>query len=345
MEWDEAQNFPRPCGRAGGAGPHGHPVPEDRRGGHVGGRLLHLHRGARAGRPVGRAVGGRPQRPGGRRTSPCSAPRHKRRWVRPLAQGDMLGAWGLTEAGAGSDAAAMRTTATRTAGWAVGPKQFITNGHRRRRGRHGRHRSRGATAASRHSSSSGARQGWRPARRSTSSACGRATRARWSSRTAASRPTRGSARKARGSSTRCRCSTPAGSGLPRWRSASRRAPSRRRGYARERRQFGRAIGGFQAIQWKLADMATRIEAARLLVYRAAWLRDARADVARIVDGQAVRERDGRARGRRGRADSRRLRFREGLPGREVLRDVKLCTIGEGTSEIQRLVIARQLLGR
>ena len=67
-------------------------------------------------------------------------------------------------------------------------------------------------------------------------------------------------------------------------------------YALERQAFGKPISSFQAIQWKLADNATRIEAARLLTYRAAYLKDrGRADDARVVDGQAVRERDRRAR--------------------------------------------------
>ena len=84
-------------------------------------------------------------------------------------------------------------------------------------------------------------------------------------------------------------------------------------YAQERKAFGKTIGAFQAIQWKLADNATRIEAARLLTYRAAYLKDQRrADDARVVDGQAVCERDRGEGRRRLRADSRRLRVREGL---------------------------------
>ena len=102
-------------------------------------------------------------------------------------------------------------------------------------------------------------------------------------------------------------------------------------YAQERKAFGKTIASFQAIQWKLADAATRIEAARLLTYRAAYLKDrGAADDARVVDGEAVRERD-RGQGRRRlRADSRRLRLREGLSRpRNIFRDVKLTTIGEG----------------
>jgi alkylation response protein AidB-like acyl-CoA dehydrogenase len=117
-------------------------------------------------------------------------------------------------------------------------------------------------------------------------------------------------------------------------------------YARERKQFGRAISEFQAIQFKLADMATEIEAARLLVYRAATLADRggvritressmaklyASEVAVRVANECVQIHGGYG-------------FIKDYPAEKYYRDVKLCTIGEGTSEIQRLVIARQLLG-
>ena len=125
-------------------------------------------------------------------------------------------------------------------------------------------------------------------------------------------------------------------------------------YAKQRKQFGKAIGEFQAIQFKLADMATEIEAARLLTYQAAWLADQR----------LVRRNDDARDSRANRAwrnftperwrcawrtkpcrfmaatDSSRI-----IRRKNIYRDVKLCTIGEGTSEIQRLVIARQILGK
>ncbi|HEV2490997.1 MAG TPA: acyl-CoA dehydrogenase [Candidatus Acidoferrales bacterium] len=124
-------------------------------------------------------------------------------------------------------------------------------------------------------------------------------------------------------------------------------------YAKQRKQFGKTIGEFQAIQFKLADMATEIEAARLLVWKAAWLADrARRDggevvkftressmaklfaseVAVRVANEAVQIFGGYG-------------FVKDYPAEKYYRDVKLCTIGEGTSEIQRLVIARQLLGK
>lgn len=115
-------------------------------------------------------------------------------------------------------------------------------------------------------------------------------------------------------------------------------------YSRERKQFGRKISEFQAIQWKLADMATEIDAARLLTMRAAWLKDHHkkttlessmaklfsSEVAVKVANEAVQIHGGYG-------------FIKDYPAEKFYRDVKLCTIGEGTSEIQRLVIARQLL--
>jgi alkylation response protein AidB-like acyl-CoA dehydrogenase len=120
-----------------------------------------------------------------------------------------------------------------------------------------------------------------------------------------------------------------------------------RGYALERRQFGKPIAHFQAIRWKLADMATEIDAARLLTRRAAWMRDQREErftlessMAKLYASEiAVRasEEGVRIHGGYG--------FVKDYPAEKFFRDVKLCTIGEGTSEIQRLVIGRQLLGR
>jgi alkylation response protein AidB-like acyl-CoA dehydrogenase len=116
-------------------------------------------------------------------------------------------------------------------------------------------------------------------------------------------------------------------------------------YAKERRQFGRAIAEFEAIQFYLADMATEIDAARLLTSRAAAAKDAGEEVTRFsaqaklyASEVAVRatERAVQIHGGYG--------FIKDYPVEKFYRDVKLCTIGEGTSEIQRLVIARSLLG-
>jgi alkylation response protein AidB-like acyl-CoA dehydrogenase len=115
-------------------------------------------------------------------------------------------------------------------------------------------------------------------------------------------------------------------------------------YAKMRKQFGRPISEFQAIQHKLVDMATKIDAARLLTYRAAQMIDAGKRVTREsamaklfaseaavwIANEAVQIHGGYG-------------FIKDYPVEKFYRDVKLCTIGEGTSEIQRLVIARQLL--
>lgn len=118
-------------------------------------------------------------------------------------------------------------------------------------------------------------------------------------------------------------------------------------YAKERRQFGKAISEFQAIQFKLADMATQIEAARLLTYHAAWLADRKqprftkeSSMAKLYAGEvAVRVANEAVQVFGG------YGFVKDYPAEKYYRDVKLCTIGEGTSEIQRLVIARQILGK
>ncbi|HKW89913.1 MAG TPA: acyl-CoA dehydrogenase [Candidatus Acidoferrales bacterium] len=123
-------------------------------------------------------------------------------------------------------------------------------------------------------------------------------------------------------------------------------------YAKQRQQFGRSISEFQAIQFKLADMATEIEAARLLVWESAYLADRalhggeaapftrESSMAKLFAGEvAVRVANEAVQIFGG------YGFVKDYPAEKYYRDVKLCTIGEGTSEIQRLVIARQLLGK
>ena len=115
-------------------------------------------------------------------------------------------------------------------------------------------------------------------------------------------------------------------------------------YSKQRKQFGRPISEFQAIQHKLSDMATGIDAARLLTYRSGWMKDNNQRVTKesamaklFASEMAVRVCD----------DALQIHggygFIKDYPVEKFYRDVKLCTIGEGTSEIQRLVIARQLL--
>ena len=118
-----------------------------------------------------------------------------------------------------------------------------------------------------------------------------------------------------------------------------------REYALERRQFGKRIADFQAIQWKLADMATEIDAARLLVYRAAWLKQ---------EGRPHTEAGAKAKlfaselARRQTAEAIQVLggygYTKEFPVERYYRDAKITEIYEGTSEIQRLVIARSILG-
>jgi alkylation response protein AidB-like acyl-CoA dehydrogenase len=117
-----------------------------------------------------------------------------------------------------------------------------------------------------------------------------------------------------------------------------------RAYALERRQFGRRIGDFEAIQWKLADMATEIDAARLLTYRAAWLRD-RGEPHAEAGAKAKLFASGVARRQTGEAIQilGGYGFTKEFPLERYYRDAKVTEIYEGTSEIQRLVIARALL--
>jgi alkylation response protein AidB-like acyl-CoA dehydrogenase len=275
----------------------------------------------------------------------------KQRYLVPLARGERLGAWALTEAGAGSDAAAMRTLAERKGtGWVLqGAKQFITHG------------AIGATMV-------------------VMAVTDRAKGRKGISAFVLDRGTPGmSAGKKenklgmRASDTSevifDQCSLPAealvgaeGEGFANTLQVldagrigiaalavglAQGAYEAAGAYARDRHQFGQPISYFQAIRWKLADMATRIEAARLLTYRAAWLRDQGADptgpassMAKLYASEiAVRaaEEGVQIHGGYG--------FVKDYPAEKYFRDVKLCTIGEGTSEIQRVVIARHLLGR
>jgi len=117
-------------------------------------------------------------------------------------------------------------------------------------------------------------------------------------------------------------------------------------YAKSREQFGEPIANFQGIQWHLADMAVKIEAARMLVYHAAWRKDQglpykkeaamgklyASEAAMWVTTKAVQVHGGYG-------------YIKDYPVERMFRDAKLCEIGEGTSEIQRLVIARELLGK
>jgi short-chain 2-methylacyl-CoA dehydrogenase len=269
----------------------------------------------------------------------------KARWLPDLAGGRGLGAFGLTEPGAGSDAGATRTTARLEDGeWVIdGSKMFITNA--------GTALSRLVTITARtgddevsnivvengtpgyEQSAPLHKMGWRSSdtRELTFSGC---------------RVPESNLLGPRGNGFRQfleildggRISVAAlGLGM------AQGAYEMGLRYAGEREQFGRPIGSFQAIQFKLADMATEVEAGRNLVYKAAWLKDQgrpfaqQAAMAKLYTGELAR-----------RACNESLQihggygFMDEYPISRFYRDAKVLEIGEGTNEVQRLVIARGL---
>ncbi|HYB74855.1 MAG TPA: acyl-CoA dehydrogenase [Candidatus Sulfotelmatobacter sp.] len=274
----------------------------------------------------------------------------KRKYLPPLARGELMGAWGLTEPGSGSDAAAMRTTAAIQGNhWVLnGSKSFITQGSVAQT-----YVVLAVTDASRATHGISAfivergTPGFRPGRpehklglRASDTAQLFFEDARIPRENLLGELHHGfmdTLKVLDGG----RISIAAMAvGL------ARGALEESLRYAGERRQFGRPIAQFQAIQWKLADMATEIDAARLLTLQAAALKDRgrpstrasamaklfAAEVGMRACAQAVQIHGGYG-------------YLRDFPVERYFRDVKLCEIGEGTSEVQRLVIARQLLGR
>jgi len=275
----------------------------------------------------------------------------RRRWIPRLAGGEWLGAWGLTEPGSGSDAGGMRTTAVRRGGdWVLnGSKTFITNGSYadcalvlaltdREKATHG-----GISAFLVERGTAGFRAGKKENKlglraSDTSELIFEDCVVPGDCLVGAEG---GGFRDAMRVLDGGRISIAALSlGI------ARGALDAALKYATERRQFGKAISEFQAIQFKLATMATELDAAWLLTMRAARMKDAGLNVTlessmaklyasevacRICD-EGVQIHGGYG-------------FIKDYPAEKFYRDVKLCTIGEGTSEIQRMVIARELLKR
>jgi len=272
----------------------------------------------------------------------------KQKFLVPMAKGEAIGAFGLTEPGAGSDAAGTRTTAVRVdGGWKVnGEKIYITNGSVAKyitftavtepgKGANG------ISAFIMDTATPGYKAGPREKKMGL-----------------------------RGSDTVAvyfeDCMVPAENmlGDPRggFKAFMRTLTGGRISigalalgiaqgafehslrYSKERRQFGQPIANFQAVQFMLADMATKIEASRLLVYHAAMLKDAgrpfvkEAAIAKLFASEAanwVTDKAIQIHGGMG--------YMREVPVERMHRDAKLMEIGEGTSEIQRLVIARELL--
>jgi alkylation response protein AidB-like acyl-CoA dehydrogenase len=272
----------------------------------------------------------------------------KQKYLVPLAQGKHLGAWGLTEPGAGSDASGTRTTATRqNGGWVVnGAKNFIT---------HAIHAdtcvAMAVTDRSQRSKGISAfifekgMQGFAPSKKENKLGLRASETASviFEDCHVTEEHLLGEAGKGFVNAMQIldggRISIAAlavGIAQGAYESAVR--------YSKEREQFGKPISEFQAIQFKLADMAVQIEAARLLMYRAAYLKDTgkkttkESSMAKLYASEMsvrVCEEAIQIHGGYG--------YTKDYPPEKYWRDSKLCTIGEGTSEIQRIIIARELL--
>ena len=272
----------------------------------------------------------------------------KKKYIPKLASGEFIGAWGLTEPSSGSDAGSARATAVRTNGGYVinGTKTFITNGRYadvmvviavtdRAAGTHGL----SAFVVEKGT------KGFRPGKKENKLGLRASDTSEMifedcfvPNENLLGKEGDGfiDAMKILDGGRISIAALSLGIGQGAYECALR--------YSKERKQFGKAIAEFQAIQWKLADMATELDAARLLTMRAASMKDAgmkttqESSMAKLYASEvAVRCANESVQIHGG------YGFIKDYPAEKFYRDVKLCTIGEGTSEIQRLVIARQLL--
>jgi alkylation response protein AidB-like acyl-CoA dehydrogenase len=272
----------------------------------------------------------------------------KQRYLVPLATGEQLAAWGLTEASSGSDAAAMQSRAARDGDcWVInGTKQFITHGRSgdlivvmavTSKGKG----SRGISAFIVERGTPGFRAGKKEDKlgmraSETSEVIFENCRIPHSQLLGV---------EGQGFINALQVLDAGRIGIAALAvGLAQGAYEAARDYAFERRQFGRPIGEFQSIRAKLVENAGRIEAARLLTFRAASMKDAgsrttlEAAMAKLYSSEiAVRAAEDGVQIHGG------YGFIKDYPAEKYFRDVKLTTIGEGTSEIQRLVIARHLL--
>jgi hypothetical protein len=272
----------------------------------------------------------------------------KRRYIPRLAGGEWLAAWGLTEPNSGSDASNARTTATKKDGSYVlnGTKTFITNGHYadvavviavtdKSQGTHG---------LSAFVVEKGIK-GFRPGKKENKLGLRASDTSELLFEDCVIPEDNLLGKEGEGFVDAMRVLDGGRISIAALAlGIGRGALDAALNYVKERRQFGKAIAEFQGIQWKLADMATELDAARLLTQRAAVLKDAgrkvtresamaklfASEVAVKICNEAVQLFGGYG-------------FIKDYPVEKFYRDVKLCTIGEGTSEIQRMVIAREIL--
>lgn len=350
MEWDEAQHFPRELfGRMGELGLSGVIFPEEYGGAGMGyiEYATIIEELSRVDGSIGLSVAAH--------NSLCTnhiyqygTDEQKRKYVTQLAKGEKLGAWALTEPGSGSDASGMKTTAVRkNGGWVLnGSKNFITHGisgdicvvlaitNREMR-------SRGISAFIVERGTKGFIAGRKENKlgvRASETASLIFEDCWIPEENLLGEPGRGfvNSMQILDGGRISIASLALGIAQGAFESALK--------YSQERQQFGHPIFDFEAIQFKLADMATEIDAARLLTQRAAFLKDRgrqttresamaklyASEVAVKVSEDAIQIHGGYG-------------FTKDYPPEKFWRDSKICTIGEGTSEVQRLVIARQLI--
>lgn len=347
--WDEAQAFPRAVvARLGGLGLLGITVPEAYGGAGLGAlaTAVVVEEVARYDGSLALTVASH-NGLGTGHILRFGSEAQKRRYLPALASGEKLAAWALTEPGSGSDAAAMRTSAVRRGeGWVLsGSKTFITQGTvggsfvvlARTDPARKQH---GITAFILEPGMKGFTQ--KPIHGKLGMRSSDTAELFFDEVLVEDDRRLGEVNEGftntlqildRGRITIGALAVGLGRG----------ALEEARAYARERQAFGHPIADFQAIAFKLADMATELDAARLLVHRAAALCDAgapfgkEASMAKLFASEAAM-----------RATSQAIQIHGGygytkdFPVERYFRDAKLCEIGEGTSEVQRIVISRDV---
>ncbi len=350
MEWDEAQHFPKELlPKLAGLGLMGIQFPETYGGAGMSAvdYCICIEEIARVDPSVALSVAAH-NGLGAAHIAMFATEEQKQTFLVPLAKGDALAAWGLTEPGSGSDAAAMRTTAVKDGGcWVLnGSKMFITHGTSadtlvvmavtdKSKGPKGisafvLQRGMGGLLAGKKEDKLGMRASetteviLQNCRVSAAHLLGEEGQGFIQTLQVLDAGRIGIAALSVG--------------------LAQGAYEAARNYTAQRKQFGRAIASFPSIRERLAEHASRVEAARLLTYKAAWLKDQGrrmtldSAMAKLYSSEiAVRAAEDCVQMHGG------YGFVKDYPAEKYFRDVKLLTIGEGTSEVQRLVIARQLL--